>query len=224
MLMNDVVVRVFRVVPILEDAHGFRQHVAVRVEGYFALQGLEPGRLHRIADVGTVDLLAAFGDAPDRIEDDEGAVTTRKLEEVKAAALERFARVRSALEKLRRALARHGHDSDAYRQAEAAIIMEITSIRFTVKTLDRLDVARAGEEIRITASARSFLQHQVRSMVGSLVHVGEGKWTTDDLASALATRDRTACGQVAPPQGLYLVQVDYGVDGSVQRGAPLEFE
>jgi RNA polymerase primary sigma factor len=71
-------------------------------------------------------------------EDDEGGVTTRKLEEVKTAALERFARVRSALEKLRQAHARHGHGSDAYRQAEAAIIMEITSIRFTVKTLDRL--------------------------------------------------------------------------------------
>ena len=56
-----------------------------------------------------------------------------------------------------------------------------------------------GEEIRITASARSFLQHQVRSMVGSLVHVGEGKWTVGDLAAALAARDRTVCGQVAPP-------------------------
>jgi tRNA pseudouridine38-40 synthase len=78
-----------------------------------------------------------------------------------------------------------------------------------VKTLDCLDVARAGEEVRITAAARSFLQHQVRSMVGSLVHVGEGKWRADDLASALAARDRTACGQVAPPHGLYLVRVDY---------------
>jgi len=63
--------------------------------------------------------------------------------------------------------------------------------------------------VRVTASARSFLQHQVRSMVGSLVHVGEGKWTVADLAAALAARDRTACGQVAPPQGLYLVRVDY---------------
>ena len=109
------------------------------------------------------------------------------------------------------------HDFTTFRAAEC-------QAKSPVKTLDRLDVARAGEEIRITASARSFLQHQVRSMVGSLVHVGEGKWTTDDLASALAARDRTACGQVAPPQGLYLVRVDYGVDGSVQRGAPMEFE
>jgi tRNA pseudouridine38-40 synthase len=49
----------------------------------------------------------------------------------------------------------------------------------------------------------------VRSMVGSLIHVGEGKWSADDLAAALAARDRTACGQVAPPHGLYLVRVDY---------------
>src|SRR5262249_59641936 len=63
-----------------------------------------------------------------------------------------------------------------------------------VKTLDRLDVARTGDELRISAAARSFLQHQVRSMVGSLVHVGEGKWSADYLAAPLAARDRPACG------------------------------
>jgi tRNA pseudouridine38-40 synthase len=78
-----------------------------------------------------------------------------------------------------------------------------------VKTLDRLDVLHEGEEIRVNASARSFLHHQVRSMVGSLVHVGEGKWSAGDLEAALAARDRTRCGQVAPPQGLYLVRVEY---------------
>jgi tRNA pseudouridine38-40 synthase len=77
------------------------------------------------------------------------------------------------------------------------------------KTLDRLDVTRDGDEVRVGASARSFLQHQVRSMVGSLVHIGEGKWSIADLAEALAARDRTRCGQVAPPHGLYLVRVDY---------------
>jgi tRNA pseudouridine38-40 synthase len=77
------------------------------------------------------------------------------------------------------------------------------------KTLDVLNVVRDGDEVRIVASARSFLQHQVRSMVGSLVHVGEGKWRAEDLAAALAARDRAACGQVAPPHGLYLVRVDY---------------
>jgi tRNA pseudouridine38-40 synthase len=78
-----------------------------------------------------------------------------------------------------------------------------------VKTLDRLDVTRDGDEVCIAATARSFLHHQVRSMVGSLVHVGDGKWRAADLANALAARDRAACGQVAPPHGLYLVRVEY---------------
>jgi tRNA pseudouridine38-40 synthase len=78
-----------------------------------------------------------------------------------------------------------------------------------VKTLDRLDVTSDGDKVRVEASARSFLHHQVRSMVGSLVHVGEGKWSADDLAGALVARDRAACGQVAPPHGLYLVRVEY---------------
>jgi len=94
------------------------------------------------------------------------------------------------------------HDFTTFRSTEC-------QAKSPVKTLDRLVVTRAGEEIRITAAARSFLQHQVRSMVGSLVHVGEGKWSADDLSAALAARDRSACGQVAPPHGLYLVRVDY---------------
>jgi tRNA pseudouridine38-40 synthase len=94
------------------------------------------------------------------------------------------------------------HDFTTFRAAEC-------QAKSPVKTLDDLDVLRDGEEVRVTASARSFLQHQVRSMVGSLVHVGEGKWSGDDLAAALAARDRAACGQVAPPQGLYLVRVEY---------------
>jgi tRNA pseudouridine38-40 synthase len=94
------------------------------------------------------------------------------------------------------------HDFTTFRAAEC-------QAKSPVKTLDALDVARDDEDVRITASARSFLQHQVRSMVGSLVHVGEGKWSIDELAFALAAHDRTACGQVAPPQGLYLVRVEY---------------
>ena len=78
-----------------------------------------------------------------------------------------------------------------------------------VKTLDKLDVTAAGEEIRIEASARSFLHNQVRSMVGSLKLVGEGKWSPGDLRAALDARDRAACGPVAPSHGLYLVRVDY---------------
>jgi tRNA pseudouridine38-40 synthase len=63
--------------------------------------------------------------------------------------------------------------------------------------------------IEVHASARSFLHHQVRSMVGSLEHVGSGKWTVDDLEDALHARDRSRCGQVAPPDGLYLTGVAY---------------
>ena len=70
-------------------------------------------------------------------------------------------------------------------------------------------MTRLGEEIRIEASARSFLHNQVRSMVGSLKLVGEGKWRARDLEAALEARTRGACGPVAPPCGLYLVQVDY---------------
>jgi tRNA pseudouridine38-40 synthase len=94
------------------------------------------------------------------------------------------------------------HDFTTFRAAEC-------QAKSPIKTLDRLDVVRNGEEVRILAMARSFLHHQVRSMVGSLVHVGEGKWSGDDLAAALAAYDRSACGQVAPPQGLYLVRVQY---------------
>jgi tRNA pseudouridine38-40 synthase len=78
-----------------------------------------------------------------------------------------------------------------------------------VKTLDQLDVARDGEHVVITAAARSFLHTQVRSMAGALVAVGEGRWSPDDLSAALAARDRAACAPLAPPEGLYLVRVDY---------------
>ena len=78
-----------------------------------------------------------------------------------------------------------------------------------MKTLDRLTVSRHGEEVRIEASARSFLHNQVRSMVGSLKLVGDGKWTANDLQQALDARDRSACGPVAPSCGLYLMKVDY---------------
>ncbi len=78
-----------------------------------------------------------------------------------------------------------------------------------VKTLDTLDVRVVGDEIRIEASARSFLHHQVRSFVGSLKHVGEGKWQPGDMKRVLEARDRTLCGALAPSRGLYLVKVDY---------------
>ena len=78
-----------------------------------------------------------------------------------------------------------------------------------VKTLDVATVRREGEAVLLTFAARSFLHRQVRSMAGSLVEVGLGRWTKDDLAAALEARDRTACGQVAPPDGLYLTGVGY---------------
>jgi tRNA pseudouridine38-40 synthase len=94
------------------------------------------------------------------------------------------------------------HDFTTFRSTEC-------QAHSPVKTLDRLDVSRHGEVIRIEASARSFLHNQVRSMVGSLKLVGEGRWAARDLNQALEARDRNACGPVAPPHGLYLVKVDY---------------
>ena len=94
------------------------------------------------------------------------------------------------------------HDFTTFRSTEC-------QAKSPEKTLDRLDVSRFGDEIQITAVARSFLHNQVRSMVGSLEVVGNGKWQAADLARALAARDRSACGPVAPPEGLYLVRVDY---------------
>ena len=94
------------------------------------------------------------------------------------------------------------HDFTTFRHVDC-------QAKSPVKTLDALDVARFGDEVRINASARSFLHSQVRSMVGALVFVGEGRWSADDLARARDARDRAACAPVAPAEGLYLVKVDY---------------
>ncbi|MEK7266489.1 MAG: tRNA pseudouridine(38-40) synthase TruA [Pseudomonadota bacterium] len=82
-----------------------------------------------------------------------------------------------------------------------------------VKTLTSISVARRGEEIQIETSARSFLHHQVRSMVGSLVEVGIGRWSVADFADAFRACDRRRCGQVAPAEGLYFVRADYDQAG-----------
>lgn len=94
------------------------------------------------------------------------------------------------------------HDFTTFRAAGC-------QARSPVKTLDRLDVTDDGEEVRIQASARSFLHHQVRSMAGSLKHVGEGKWSMDDMRAALEARDRARCGVIATAAGLYLMRVEY---------------
>jgi tRNA pseudouridine38-40 synthase len=109
-------------------------------------------------------------------------------------------------------------DTEAMHAAAQALVgqHDFTTFRATqcqsrspVKTLDRLDVSREGAEIAVRASARSFLHNQVRSMVGALKKVGEGRWPVGEVAAALAARDRSRSGPVAPPDGLYLLRVDY---------------
>lgn len=94
------------------------------------------------------------------------------------------------------------HDFSTFRAAECQAASPL-------KTLDQLDVTRLGDEIRVVTSARSFLHHQVRSMVGSLMRVGEGRWSPDDLEDVLKAADRTCCGPMAPACGLYLSDVSY---------------
>jgi tRNA pseudouridine38-40 synthase len=78
-----------------------------------------------------------------------------------------------------------------------------------VKTLDALEITKVGEEIHVEAAARSFLHHQVRSMVGCLALVGRNQWQPDDMRKALEARDRAALGLNAPPHGLYFVEAVY---------------
>ncbi|MCM2291493.1 tRNA pseudouridine(38-40) synthase TruA [Allorhizobium sp. BGMRC 0089] len=99
------------------------------------------------------------------------------------------------------------HDFTTFRSAHCQAISP-------VRTLDRLDVTRHGDLIEIRASAQSFLHNQIRSFAGTLKLAGEGRMTPDDVAAALAARNRAACGPVAPPHGLYFMQVDYPTDGN----------
>lgn len=94
------------------------------------------------------------------------------------------------------------HDFSTFRAAQC-------QAKSPNRTLEKLDVSKTGNVIEITTSARSFLHHQVRSMVGSLELVGAGKWKAADLRAALESCDRTRCGTVAPADGLYFVAVDY---------------
>ena len=94
------------------------------------------------------------------------------------------------------------HDFTTFRAADC-------QAQSPVKTLDRLDVARQGDEIVIYTSARSFLHRQVRSMVGTLEMAGSGRWSLADVRAALEARDRSRCGRTAPAAGLCLIGVDY---------------
>jgi len=94
------------------------------------------------------------------------------------------------------------HDFSSFRASEC-------QAQSPVKTLDVLDVTRHDQEIRVRAEARSFLHHQVRNMVGTLKLVGEGKWSAEDVAQALAAKDRKRAGPTAPASGLYLTGVVY---------------
>ena len=115
---------------------------------------------------------------------------------------------------------RHPLDTGAMHRAAQTLVgrHDFTTFRSVhcqskdpVKTLDLLDVRREGEQVTIVAQARSFLHHQVRSMVGCLVLVGLGRWQESQIAKALAARDRTALGLNAPPQGLYFVEARYNI-------------
>jgi len=101
------------------------------------------------------------------------------------------------------------HDFSTFRAAQCQAASP-------VKTLDQFDIMAvdgpSGRELRCILRARSFLHHQVRSMVGTLERVGAGGWTPDDVTRALEARNRAACGPVSPPQGLYLTGVGYPLD------------
>jgi tRNA pseudouridine38-40 synthase len=94
------------------------------------------------------------------------------------------------------------HDFTTFRAAEC-------QANSPIRTLERLDVERIGDELRIYASARSFLHHQVRSMAGTLMLAGAGRWTVENVGQALEARDRARCGPTAPATGLTLVGVEY---------------
>lgn len=94
------------------------------------------------------------------------------------------------------------HDFSTFRSSQC-------QANSPIRTLDRLEVSREGEMVIVRASARSFLHHQVRSLVGSLKLIGEGKWPVSEMRAALEAKDRTRCGAMARAAGLYLVSVDY---------------
>lgn len=94
------------------------------------------------------------------------------------------------------------HDFTSFRDSEC-------QSKSPVKTLEKIEITQHGDEIHFSVSAPSFLHHMVRNIVGTLKYVGEGKWTKNDIKKILDAKDRKKAGPTAPPQGLYLVKVDY---------------
>ncbi len=109
------------------------------------------------------------------------------------------------------------HDFTTFRHIEC-------QAKSPVKTLDIARVRRMGDEIHLVFAARSFLHRQVRSMTGTLVEAGIGRWTIGEVKKALEAKDRTACGQVAPAEGLYLTQVTYEVEPNFEKYASIKAE
>lgn len=94
------------------------------------------------------------------------------------------------------------HDFTTFRDSEC-------QAKTPIRTLDRIELKRDGENITMEVEAKSFLHHQVRNTIGTLILVGEGKWTKADFKKAFEAKDRTKGGITAPADGLYLVRIDY---------------
>ncbi len=227
---------------LLEDAIRKFSQESVSVRG----AGRTDAGVHAIGQVAHFDLSKAW--EPGRVRDAMnfhlrpnliGVVACAQVDEgfdARFSAVKRYYKYRLLTRRAPPILDRNRvwwtmRDLDAGAMHEAAQVLvgkhDFTTFRAAqcqaaspVKTLDTFEITHDGDEIVCAVSARSFLHHQVRSMVGSLKLVGEGKWSRSDLAAALAARNREACGTVAPAAGLYLVGVDYPPDDVRMSGYP----
>lgn len=217
----------------LEDAVEKLTGVRSEVTG----SGRTDAGVHALGQVAHVDIEKAF--APGRLADALNAhlrphpIAVLKAETAPADFHARFDAVRrvylySILNRRAPAAVSRGFvwrvgrvlDADAMQAAAQRLVgrHDFTTFRDShcqaknpVKTLDRCEVVRAGETVQVWCEARSFLHRQVRSMVGTLVEAGVGKMSADDVADALKAADRARCGPVAPPDGLFLVRVEYSL-------------